>query len=124
MPRPVNSTANFSSIIAIMSEETQITVRRATSYVDRMQAYKVKMDGLVVGSVRVRDSVTIPIKPGRHSLVLRINWCCSEQIDFEAQPAEHVIFECGSNLAGWRVFLALYYIVFRTHQYLWLRRVA
>jgi hypothetical protein len=106
-----------------MSEETELTVRRTTSYADRRQAYRVEVDGVVVGSVRARDSVTIPIKPGAHTLVLRINWCGSEQTEFEAQPSESVTFECGSNLTGWRLLLASYYIVFRTRQYLWLRRV-
>lgn len=105
-----------------MSDQTQITVRRTTSYADRLRAYKVKVDGVVVGSVRARESVTVPVAPGRHSLVLRIDWCGSEQIDFEVQPGENVFFECGSSLAGWRVLLALFYIIFRTHHYLWLRR--
>ena len=105
-----------------MNDQTQITVRRTTSYADRLRAYKVKIDGVVVGSIRARESVTIPVVPGRHSLTLRIDWCGSEQIDFEVSPGQHLFFECGSNLAGWRIFLALFYIIFRTRQYLWLRR--
>jgi hypothetical protein len=105
-----------------MSEQTHITVRRTTSYGDRLRAYKIKVDGVVVGSVRARKSVTIPISPGRHSLVLRIDWCSSGQIDFESLQGDHIVFECGSSLTGWRFLLALYYIIFRAHQYLWLRR--
>lgn len=105
-----------------MSDQTQITVRRTTSYADRLRAYKVKVDREVVGSVRARESITVPVSPGRHSLVLRIDWCGSETIDFEIQPGENVCFECGSNLAGWRQLLTLFYITFRTRQYLWLRR--
>lgn len=92
------------------------------SYADRLRAYKVKVDGVVVGSVRARESVNVPVAPGRHSLVIRIDWCGSEQIDFEVQAGEHAFFECGSNLAGWRVVLVLFYIIFLTQQYLWLRR--
>jgi hypothetical protein len=87
-----------------MSDQAQITVRRKTSYPDRLRAYKVRLDGVVVGSVRARDSVTIPVPPGKHSLVLRIDWCGSEQIDFEARPDEQIVFECGSSLTGWRMF--------------------
>ena len=105
-----------------MSDQAQITVRRTTNYPDRLRAYKVKLDGVVIGSVRARESVTVPVAPGRHSVVLRIDWCGSEQIDFEVQPGQHLFFECGSNLVGWRVLLALFYILFRTHQYLWLRQ--
>jgi hypothetical protein len=107
-----------------MSNETQITVQRTTSYVDRLRAYKIKIDDVVVGKLKARDSVTIPLTPGRHSIVLRIDWCGSETIDFEVQPGEHVIFECGSSLQGWRVLLALLYITFLANQYLWLRKTS
>ena len=105
-----------------MSEQTQITVRRTTNYADRLRAYKVRVDDQVLGSVRAGESVTIPVSPGRHSLMLRIDWCGCEQIDFQVQPGEQVYFECGSSLTSWRIVLVLYYIVFNTHQYLWLRQ--
>ena len=110
--------------VVIMSDQTQITVRRTTSYADRLRAYKVKVDGVVVGLVRARESVTVPVAPGRHSLVIRIDWGGSEQIDFEVKTGEHIFFECGSSLAGWRVLLALFYAIVRPHQWLWLRRKA
>jgi hypothetical protein len=106
-----------------MSDQAQITVRRTTSYADRLRDYKVKVDRVVVGSVGPGEAITIPISAGRRSLVIRIDWCGSEQIDFEVQPGQHVSFECGSNLTGWRILLTLLYITFRTNQYLWLRRI-
>ena len=105
-----------------MNDQPQITVRRATSYPDRFRAYEVKLDDIPVGSVRVRGALTVPVSPGKHSLLLRIDWCGSPRIDFEARPGEQLVFECGSSLAGWRLLLGLFYIIFRTKQYLWLRR--
>jgi hypothetical protein len=102
-----------------MSDQAQITVRRTNNYPDRLRAYKVKVDGVVVGSVRARESATVRITPGRHSLALRIDWCGSEQIDFDVQSNEHVLFECGNS----RGISALFYMIFRTRQYLWLSRV-
>jgi hypothetical protein len=112
------------SVIAIMNNQTEITLRRKTSYLDRLRSYKVKLDGGVIGSVRANQSMTLPISPGRHSIVLRIDWCGSKQVDFEIHQGEHVFFECGSNLAGWRILLTPFYIIFRTQQYLWLRNTA
>ncbi len=62
-----------------MSDQAQIMVGRTTNYPDRLRAYKVKVDGIVIGSIRARRSITVPITPGKHSLVLRIDWCGSEQ---------------------------------------------
>ena len=108
--------------MVFMEDQAQITVRRTTSYADRLRAYKIKIDGVITGAVRAHESVTIPVSSGRHSLVIRIDWCGSQQIDFDVQPGEHIFFECGSSLAGWRVLFAFFYIIFRTNQYLWLRR--
>ena len=108
--------------MAMMSNQTQITVQRMTGYADRLRAYKVKIDGVVVGSVRAGDSATIPVSPGRHSLQLRIDWAGSEQTDFEVKPGDQVFYECGSNLAGWRVLMALCYLTVLPRRWLWLRR--
>jgi hypothetical protein len=107
-----------------MIAQTQITVRRKTSYADFLRAYKIEIDGVAVGSMRAGSSVTFPISPGPHALVLQIDWCCSKQVDFEAEDGEQISFECGSSLAGWRLLLAPFYVVFRTRKYLWLRRTA
>lgn len=100
----------------------QITIKRTTSYPDRLRAYKIKVDGMVVGSARAGETVTIPVSPGAHSIVLRIDWCGSDKVDFDIQADGSVFFECGSNLSGWRMILALFYVIFKTHCYLWLRR--
>ena len=107
-----------------MSDQAQITVRRTTSYADHLRAYKIVVDGALVGTVQAGQSVTLPITPGKHSLRLRIDWCASEEIPFEAQPEEPIIFECGSSLANWRVFMMFFYVLFRPRKYLWLRRAA
>jgi hypothetical protein len=107
-----------------MEQNAQITIRRGKTYADRLRAYKVSVDGKAVASVRAGESVTVPISPGRHSLVMRIDWCGSETIELEAAPQQHMVFECGSSLTGWRLLLRLFYIVYRTNRYLWLRRAA
>ena len=104
-----------------MDDRAHITIRRVTNYADRLRAYKVVVDGVTLGALRAGQSVTVPVLPGRHRLKLRIDWCGSREHEFEAQAGEQLSFECGSSLAGWRIFLALPYILFRTNEYLWLR---
>ena len=105
-----------------MSDEAHITIQRGKGYADRLRSYKVAVDGVVVASVRAGQSVTVRVSAGSHKLGLRIDWCGSEELQFEARPGEHGTFECGSSLTGRRVFLAILYILFRRRQYLWLRR--
>jgi hypothetical protein len=107
-----------------MNEEAQINIRRSKSYADRLRAYTVQVDHVTVASLAADQSATVPIMAGRHTLRLRIDWCGSEELQFEAQSREQITFECGSKLTGWRILLALFYVLFRTRQYLWLRRTA
>src|SRR5262245_36364196 len=106
-----------------MSDESHITVQRGKSYADGWRAYKVAVDGVIVASVRQGQSVTVPVSAGSHTLRLRIDWCGSEEHRFEARAGERLTFECGSSLTGWRLLLALVYVLFHTQRYLWLRRV-
>jgi hypothetical protein len=106
-----------------MNNETEITIRRGKSYADRLRDYKVEVDGVVVATVRAGQSATVPVTAGRHTLTIRIDWCSSEKLQFDAKSGEHTDFECGSSLTGARILLAIVYI-FRPHQWLWLRRAA
>ncbi|MGD1083570.1 MAG: DnaJ domain-containing protein [Verrucomicrobiota bacterium] len=101
-----------------------IIIRRGTSYADRLRAYKVVVDDVVVATLRAGKSVTLPVTPGSHRLQLRIDWCGSEELLFDAQDGAAIEFECGSGLAGQRRISALAAIFRRTQDYLWLRRAA
>ena len=107
-----------------MSKETNITIRRGKSFADRFCAYKVEVDGAVVASVRAGESATIPVTLDRHTLTVCIDRWGSEKLQFEAQPGEHITFECGSSATGWRLLVAFIYVFFRPQQYLWLRRAS
>ena len=95
-----------------MGDQAYITIQRGKSYADRLRAYKVAVDGVVVASVRAGQSVTVPVAAGSHTLRLRIDWGRSEELQFQARAGECIAFECGSSLAGWRVLLAIFYAVF------------
>ena len=107
-----------------MNTDAKITITRHRGFVDRLRAYQVRVDGAVVGSVKAGESASFSVPDGRHSLIMRIDWCGSAQLGFEATAGEHLTFECGSSLAGWRLLLAPLYVTIRTDQYLWLRRTA
>lgn len=95
-----------------MIEQTQITVRRSTRFPDRFRNYQVMLDGKIAGSVGACRALTVPAKPGRQSFVLRIDWCCSEKVDFD----------CGRNCPGLRVFFVIFYVLFFSQEYLWVQR--
>jgi hypothetical protein len=104
-----------------MENQTELIIRRGSTYVDRLRAYKVVVDRVAVATVRDGQSVAVPITPGRHSLRMRIDWTGSGEVEFDARPGEKVAFECGSNASERRPFFAFVYVLSR-QRYFWLRR--
>ena len=101
----------------------RLTLTRRSGWVDSLRKYRVVLDGRDLAFVRTGEEISLSIPPGRHALVLRIDWCGSPEVHFEAWADEEVRFECESNLRGWRVFLGLFYILLATRKYIALRRL-
>ena len=105
-----------------MNNESHIRIQRRKSFCDVLRSYKVTLDGVDTTTLRNGETVTLQLTPGRHRLELNIDWCGSEEIQFDAEPGECVAFNCGSALNGWRFFLGLYYVCFRRRKYLFIDR--
>ena len=89
---------------------------------DLLRAYKVLLNGKEVGRVRNGKEIELEVPSGNHHLQLKIDWCFSNPIQFEAND-KLIEFECGNNYAGKRIFLGVLN-VFGTQggDYLWLRK--
>lgn len=99
-----------------------VTIQRDSGYADRVRAYKVVLDGDVVGEIRNGQKLELDVAPGQHEMHLKIDWCRSNSVDFIVD-GDLVEFECGSSLRGRKLLLALLYVSVRRSQYIWLRRV-
>ena len=60
----------------------------------RRGAYDLVVDGLPAGSVRMNDTVEIPLGPGRHTLKIRSGRKASRTVTFEASDGQTVAFRC------------------------------
>lgn len=107
-----------------MTQNATLHVYRGTSYADRSRAYIVVLDGTEVGRIRAGESFAMTVSPGEHQVFLKIDWCRSNMYEFVAQAGSDVTLNCGSNLAGWRIFLGFLYISLWRDQYLWIREGA
>jgi hypothetical protein len=96
-----------------------IRIKRDSGYTDSARAYKVVRDGNVVGKINDDQWLELEVAPGKHQLQMKIDWCYSNMVDFEMGESD-IEFQCGSNLRGFKILLALYYLIF-SDQYIWLR---
>ena len=97
----------------------KIQIIRGKGYADAVRAYKIELDGQLVGEIRQGATVEHNLTPGSHSLRLKIDWCSSNTVEFSNNSEETVTFECGNNT---NPMFAIFYVLFSRDKYLWLRR--
>ena len=61
---------------------------------DRFRSYTILLDGNVAGKVRPGAEAVLPVEPGPHSLVLRIDSTGSSVEFFNVLPGQTVTFTC------------------------------
>ena len=77
-----------------------IRITRKTSYADKLPAYKVLVDDETIGEIRQGETLDFAVS-GRHTLQLGVDWCRSRPLQFEADSAMPIEFECWSSASGW-----------------------
>lgn len=100
---------------------TLVVRRKKHAWQDRMRDYAVLVNGKKVASVSNGSDADITVKPGKHRVQLKIDWCGSPPIDLEVGDGQTVVVECGPNS---HPLLALLYITFWKGKYIWLRNAA
>ena len=99
-----------------------VIIRRNSGYVDLLRAYKVVLDGNVVGKVKNGQQIEVAVSQGKHELFLKIDWCRSNVIEFENDGSSDIEFECGSNLEGLKILLLILYVTFFRSKYIRLNK--
>jgi hypothetical protein len=95
-----------------------LKIVRDSGYADRLRAYKVIIDGNLVGEIRDGETKEFPISNGQHDLSLKIDWCGSNTIRFTVAQGDLLTFGARSNLRGPKVLAALWYALFAQSSYL------
>jgi hypothetical protein len=75
----------------------------------RRGTYEAIVDGQNAGSIKMNDSIEIPVGPGRHSLKIRSGRKSSRTETFEASEGQVVVFRC-TGKSFLPIFLASFVI--------------
>jgi len=100
-----------------------IKLKRDSGWADSVRAYKVVLDSEVIGNINDGEEKEFDVDVGHHELFLKIDWCRSNSIKFNMGDSIED-FECGSSLRGWKVLMAMIYVIFLRDKYLWLKKVS
>jgi len=99
---------------------SKIRVTRDSGYVDRIRKYKVICDSELIGEIGNGESLEFDVSPGQKEVFLKVDWCRSNKIRIDVPPDDTVSVVGGSNLRGSKLFLAIFYILYMPHKYLWI----
>ncbi|PRC92909.1 hypothetical protein [Solimicrobium silvestre] len=95
-----------------------IVQRHKAIWQDAARDYVILVDGKELGRVGNGSEIEIQIKPGTHTVQLKIDWCRSPKITITVATEQAITLDCGPNSTP---LLALIYIIFLRKNYLWLR---
>lgn len=100
----------------------KVQVERRAGWIDLLRAYKIVVDGRVVGKVGNRGSTEFDVAPGRHTIQMKIDWCGSPTLEFHAAEGRRMKFMARS-LSGFRVLLAFLFAIFWWNGYITLEQM-
>jgi hypothetical protein len=101
-------------------DATIVISRKHGGWRDRARSYIIMVDSNPVGKIKHGQRVELPVPHGQHELVLKISWCTSPSITFDAQPGAVIEFFCEP---GGPATAALQDVLGNTGQYITLTRV-
>jgi len=81
-----------------------ITVaRRRGGYRDRLRSYRIGIDERVRGRLRAGQEISVIVEPGKHTIVMRIDWSGSQKKSVTVGAGETLILRCrpGRAIRAW-----------------------
>lgn len=98
-----------------------IKVSRDSGYADRIRDYKVICNSEVIGKISDGQTKVFEIPEGKHEIYMKIDWCRSNKLQIDITVDKQLCLFVGSNLRGIKILLAIFFIFFAPHKYLFLR---
>jgi hypothetical protein len=100
--------------------EARITVERQPEWVGIFRRYAVILDGVRVARLGRAGSCTLNVPPGRHQLMVAIDWIKSGPLDLDVSAGQEIRATCG---ARGNALTLLFWSTFYHKQALTLQRV-
>tara|TARA_Y100000294_G_C8516947_1_gene321267 strand:+ start:528 stop:968 length:441 start_codon:yes stop_codon:yes gene_type:complete len=75
-----------------------ISIRRESQFAASMRNFKILLDGNKVETISDGEVKTLKVPPGRHKLLLKMDWFKSEEVEFQSNNNETIHFQCGSGV--------------------------
>jgi len=99
-----------------------IEINRTKQYANKARAIGIYINNKKVDTIRDGETKIFEVDSDENEIYVKIDWCKTKPLKINAKENETTKFELGSNLSGWKLLIGIYYITFKTSEYLYLRR--
>ncbi len=103
------------------TNNSTIIIERTSQRANRMRSINIYDDKQLIGSVKNGETKEFSIAPGSHELSAKIDWCKTAPLKLTINPGEKITLSLGSDLTGLKQLAVLYYIIFDTKNFIYLR---
>ncbi|MBL4745548.1 MAG: hypothetical protein JKY08_04200 [Flavobacteriaceae bacterium] len=99
-----------------------IEINRIKQYANKARVIGIYINDKKVGTIGDGETKIFEVDSDEYEIYAKIDWCKTKPVKINTKENELTKFELGSNLSGWRLLIAIYYITFNTSEYLYLKR--
>jgi hypothetical protein len=92
----------------IDSPSESITLVRAMDPTNCLSKFSVFIDNVKVGHIAVGEVKNFPISPGSHRIKVKVDFCTSQELQFEKHHGLNQRINCGSTYNDWRCIFMVF----------------
>ncbi|MDY7395559.1 hypothetical protein UMM65_09920 [Aureibaculum sp. 2210JD6-5] len=100
----------------------KIEITRTKQYANKARSIGIYINNKKVDTIKDGETKTFELDAEENDIYAKIDWCQTEPQKIITKENETTRLELGSNLSGWKLLLASYYITFKTSEFLYLRK--
>ena len=99
-----------------------IEINRIKQYANKARAIGIYINDKKVDTIRDGETKSFELDSEKNEIYVKIDWCKTKPLKIITTENETTKLELGSNLSGWKLFLGIYYVIFNTSEYLYLKK--
>lgn len=99
-----------------------VEVNRIKQYANKARAIGIYINDKKVDTIRDGETKSFELDSEKNEIYVKIDWCKTKPLKINTEENEITRLELGSNLSGWNLLFGINYIIFKTSEYLYLKK--
>ncbi|MET2985059.1 hypothetical protein [Aureibaculum conchae] len=100
-----------------------LEITRTKQYANKARAIGIYINNKKVGTIKDGETKIFILDAEENEVYAKIDWCQTEPQKISTKENETTILKLGSNLSGWKLLLAFYYITVNSSELLYLKEI-